>query len=711
MRKLIFILFFISSLAIKAESFTVFEKDGYFGIKDETGSVTVPAVYEKLGWSNGSTQVYNGVIGFRQDKLWGLITVRNKALTGQKFYTIEPILYNYFKASIKGRFSNHLFHGILDEKGRTIISFNYFTVEPLGVNWLVSTFDGKRQQFGVASFQNQLIIPTEYESILVEKGLFIAKQNAQRFDMFLSSGRPILSNLDSIFYDNGWVVYQDGYAGFLSSKNALIYDFDFKGFTRDGEAVTPISFPEWTVYKEDSIYLKWLCDSLTVTAQGTLMAYLNGAHHLLLKNSTLLSNHQLVLREASKDQMIVQNSQTRKWSILSESGSELVSGYDSIFTVGNHYGCVDSKGLYLLNRKGQSLNRLPLQDLRPGLSGQFLAKKHNYWGIIGSDQQKVTFKYDSIVTIGNRYLISYLNRWGAMNDRLEWVVRSEFNEIISMGSLIIGRRGRGYTIHYKGTALYKSVARPVKKLGTFILIRNDSSAYGLMNAHGKMVVMPEYSSIRLVAGRVELTSKRGISLMTPHGKTILKEADGYQQISGFGEGYFVVKKGNRWGFVDNLGRLRISNRYAGASPFSEGMAAIKLRGKWGFIDKDETLRIQPYYDKVHPFKNKRAIAQLDGQFGLIDEHGKEVLEFTWKSIHRLNTDNYIVRDMDNRVGLADEAGTFIFRPSFEYLEDFGDRILVSQNGFWGVLSYSGHPIFKINNEEIKVMGDFTMVKN
>ena len=711
MRKLTFILFFIDSLTLKAEGFTVFEKDGYFGIKDETGSVTVPAVYEKLGWSNGSTQVCNGVIGFRQDKLWGLITVRNKALTGQRFYTIEPILDNYFKASIKGRFSNHLFHGILDEKGRTIISFNYFTVEPLGVNWLVSAFDGKRQQFGVASFQNQLLVPTEYESIFTEKGLFIARQNAQRFDMFLSSGQQVLFNLDSIFYEDGWIAYQDGYAGYLSSEGELMYDFDFKEFSKDGEIITPISFPEWTVYKGDSIHLKWLCDSLTVTTQGTLMAYLNGAHHLLLKNSTLLNNHQLVLKEASKDQMIVQNSQTKKWSILSETGSEVVSGYDSIFAVGNHYGCVDSKGLHLINKNGQSVNRLPLQDLRPGLNGQFLTKRNNYWGIIGSDQQKVTFKYDSIVTVENRYLISYLNRWGVMNDRLEWVVRSEFNEIISMGDLIIGRRGKGYTIHHKGTALYKTVTRPIKELGTCILVKGDSAKYGLMNSSGEMVVMPQYSSIRLLEGYFELKSESGISLMNSDGKIILKEEEGYQQVSGFSEGYFMVKKENRWGFIDDLGRLRISNRYSGVGPFSEGMAAIKLRGKWGFIDKDERLRIQPYYDRVLTFKNKRTIVQLDGQYGLVDENGREVLELIWKSIHRLNTDNYIVRDKDNRVGLVDEAGSFIFRPSFDYLEDFGDRVLVSKNGSWGVLSYSGNPIFKIKNEEIKVVGDFTMVKN
>ena len=713
MRNLLSILFFVCCTAVFAEEFTVFEKDGYFGIKDRTGNVTVPAVYEKLGWSNGSIRVYNGVIGFRENNLWGLITVRNKALTGQKFYTIEPLLLpsSHFKASIKGRFSNHLFYGVLDEKGRTLISFNYFTIEPIGVNWLVSDFDMKRQQFGVVSFVNELIIPTKYVSVNENHGLLVGRQHGQKLDLYRTNGQLLQLDLDSISYQNGWIAYRDGYAGYLSGTGNVVHEFDYKTFSFDGETI-PEPFPEWTVYQQDSVLLKWQCDSLTVSKNGMLVAYLNGANHLLLKNSTLLGNHELILKEVSNNQMIVQNTKTRKWSVLREDGINVITGYDSIHATGNYYGCLDAKGWHLINRNGSVRNRFSLQELKPGLDKQFVTKRNNYWGIFKLDAEEATIhKYDSIITTDNEYLVSYLNRWGVLDENEEWIIRSEFNEVNSLGNLLIGQKGKGYTIFYDGKALYKIAFKPVSVLGTHVLIQDNNSKYGLINRYGKMTVMPIYDSIRMWNDHIEFARNGEISLMTPSGQLILKAEESYQAVGGYGEGYFLVKKEHRWGFVDDKGRLRISNRYDDGCPFNEGLAPIKLRGKWGFIDKTELIRIQPYYHSVSPFINGRAIVRLNQRFGLVDENGKEVLALDWKAIHRLNTDNYIVQDIDNRIGLVNEAGSFVFRPSFDYLEDFGDRVLVSKNGDWGVLNYSGQPIFKINHEEVKVTGKFTMIKN
>lgn len=712
MRNLIFILFLFCSSVIQAEEFTVFEKDGYFGIKDEIGNVTVPAVYEKLGWSNGTSKVQNGVIGFRRNNLWGLITVRNKALTEQKFYTIEPISSDYFKASIKGRFSNYLFHGILDSKGKTIISFNYFTIEPLGINWLVSTFDGKRQQFGVVSFDNVLVVPTNYSSIREERNLLHCKQTSRKLDIYNTSGYQLQLDLDSVKFQNGLIAFRDGYAGFLSDLGQEIHPFDFKNFSIVGNQIVPISFPEWTVYQADTTFLKWKCDSLSVSNNGMLVAYLNGAHHLLLGNKTLLNNHELILKEVSNNQLIVQNSKNRKWALLKKDGSKIISEYDSIQSMSNHYACLNAKGWHLIDQEGRQINKLPLQSISSGLKNQFLVKRNNHWGILKlNTRKKVTYKYDSIVTGRNEYLVSYLNRWGVLDDKEEWLIHSEYNDIISVGQLLIGRRGKGYTVYYHNEPLYKTIARPISELGTHILIEGDSAKLGLMNQFGEVLLRPQYDNIHLLSDHYVLQRGNQISLIRPTGKLIIEESEDYEEISGYNEEYFVVKKAGRWGFVDDLGRLRISNRYDDAKPFTEDLAPIKLRGKWGFINKKEELIIQPYYKSVSPFKNGRSIVLRDEEFGLIDQNGKEVLELNWKYISRLETGNYIVQDNKDQFGLVDANGSFIFRPAYDHLEDYGDRVLVSKNGAWGLLSYSRHPIFKINHEEIKVIGNFTMVKN
>ncbi len=712
MRNFIILLFFTSTLVLKAEEFTVFEKDGYFGIKDKIGNVTVPAVYEKLGWSNGSTKVYDGVIGFKRNNLWGLITVRNKPLTGQKFYTIEPLSNSHFKASIKGKFSNHLFHGILDDKGRTIISFNYFSVEPLGANWLVSVFSNRGQHFGIVSFENKLIVPTKYESIQNKRSILIGKQFSQKLDIYQDNGQLRQLDIDSIKYNNGYIAFRDGYAGFLSENGTELHPFEAKNFTLRDSKASPIPFSEWTVYQNEKVLMKWKCDSLSLSSNGILIAYLNGSHHLLLGNNTLLDNHELILKEVAENQLIVQNSKSRKWAVLSEEGKTVISGYDTIHAVSDHYSCKDDEGWHLVDRQGKTINRLPLQSLSPGLTNQFLAKRNHHWGIIAVNSIKpTTFKYDSIVTSQNEYLVSYLNRWGVLNKNEEWIVRSEFHEVNSIGGLIIGRRGKGYTVFYEGNPLYKTISKPITEIGNHILIEGDSMRLGLMTEYGEVVIQPWYDAIRRWSDYYELKHGQYIELINNQGTVIIPYHEQYQEIGGYGEGYFVVRKEDRWGFVDQKGRLRISNRYDEAAPFNEDLAPVVLRGKWGFIDKEEKIVIQPYYEWVSGFSNGRSVVRQEGKYGLLDKNGEAVLELKWKSIRRLQTGNYIVQDMNNQYGLVDENGSFIFRPFYDYLQDLGDRVLVSKNDAWGILDYTRHPIFKINYKAIKVIGDFTMIKN
>lgn len=699
-------------MGVHAAQFTVFEKDGYFGIKDQSGTVTVPAVYEKLGWSDGSTDITNGVIGYRENKLWGLITVKNKPLTSQKFYTLEPISSHLFKASIKGKFSNYLFHGILDEKGNTLISFNYFSIAPLGINWLVSEFNGRSQRFGVVSFENTVIVPLKYRGIDNEKSLLFATAMTGKIDLFNERGTTIELGVDSLKFAQGWRVYRDGYAGFLSARGETIYPFEYKDIDIRDEKMIPITFPEWKVFRNDSIQLTWACDSIDVGRNGLLVAHLNGAQHLLLSNSEILKSHDLQLKEFYQNQLIVQNSKTRKWSVLSEKGTRLLGGYDSILGLNGHYLALENNGWKIFDQQGIQKNRFDLEKVLAGIGEEMIGCRNANWGFYHPKAMNdVAFKYDSIVPTSHGYLVKYLNLWGLMDVNRKWSIRPEFEEMQVRSDIIFGRRGAAYAIFWNETLIHKSVFRPLEMLGNYILIQGDEQRYGLLNLHGEFIFYPYYDSIQWHKSHFVLEREGGIALMKEDGKLVLQPEESYQRVSGYGEGYFLVQKDNRWGYVDDRGRLRISNRYEGGTPFQEERAAVLLRGKWGFIDKQEKIQIQPYYEMVTPFLKGKSIVSLSDKFGLIGTSGEEVLEVKWKSIHRLPTGNYLVRDFSDRMGLVDEDGSFILRPAYAHLEDFGGRILVVKNDKWGILDYSGQEVIKVNHEEVKVTGNYTMVRD
>lgn len=81
----------------------------------------------------------------------------------------------------------------------------------------------------------------------------------------------------------------------------------------------------------------------------------------------------------------------------------------------------------------------------------------------------------------------------------------------------------------------------------------------------------------------------------------------------------------RWGFVDDKGRLRIAQRFDSACSFSQGLAAIKVGEKWGFIDRTGEIVISPKYELARSFSDNLAAVKLGGKFGFIDKTGSFVV--------------------------------------------------------------------------------------
>jgi len=709
MRQLISTLFLLITFSCIANEFIVFEKDGYFGIKDNEGQVTVPAVYEGLGWSDGTTEVINGIIGFKRDNLWGLITARNKPLTDQKFYTIEPSALGYFKASIKGKFSNYLFHGILDEKGKTVVSFNYFSIEPIGANWLTSEFDGRKQRFGVVSFQNTIVIPNKYQSISESNGIYIARLTNRKLDMYQTSGKAIQLGLDSLNYEVGWIGYRDGFAGYFSNSGDLIHDFKYKAIKSESGTIVPVEFSQWSIYEGETHVMDHKCDSITY-GDELFVAYLNGAHQLLVRNNQLLENNQFILKEVIEEMLVVQNSKSRKWSVIKDDGSLIFGSYDSIHYANTSFAALNSDGWKVVSSKGQVLNRLAFDAIKVGIKKQWIAKRNNHWGIFDSFRNTTTYKYDSVIKNERSYIVNYLNRWGLMDASESWIIRPEFNELISFGKYLVGRKGNSYTYILDGQKVFISTSKPYKASNGAMIIEGDSG-FGMLNTVGELVAYPEWEEIESRGGFFELRKDGFSEALSSDGKVLLTKSLQFQSIMDFSEDYYLIKEENRWGFVDEEGRLRISNRYDSAGIFQEGIAPIKLRGKWGFIDKNEALKIQPHYDKVASFVDGRSIVQEGNLYGLIDKQGNEVLEVEWKSIFHEPTGNYIIQEKSGKMGLVGQNGSFILRPSYDDMKDYTNRVIVLKNGRWGMLNYAGEEIFKIIYKDLKIVDNFAMIKH
>lgn len=701
------IIFFYCS--IQAEDFSVFEKDGRYGIKTEAGEVAIPAVYEKLGWSNGSQDVFEGVIGYRRDDRWGLVSIKNKVLTENKFYTLTPFEGDLFLASIKGRFSNHLFHGIVDLDGEVKISFNYFALEPLENYFKATEFDQYRSKVGLLNEENKVIIPIKYKEILKEKNWFVAERFDQKKDVFLD-GQLVTQGIDSVRHDIGLICFKNGLAGYFNERSIQELGFDYKGVNVVNGKPEAIDFPLWQVYDGDSKLLEKNCDSLSMD-DGLWTMHLNGVRHKVFSTDKFKVSTDHEIQEVAGENLIVRNIKTSRWSVLDSSGKETVQDQDSIFSIGDHFIVKVDRKWNLYNGFGTKVNRFPFQSLKRGVDNHFIAKKNNYWGVIDfTGKNYINFKYDLIELAGESYIARFHSKWGILDKHGNWKFYPEFEEFEIYGELVVGRKGAAYSYFSKQKLVHKSTFVIDSRLGNFFSIKDEDGKLGVLNDQGRIVAEPAFVSAKRIGTYFVLRDSSFSTLIDSEGKVLVGKEQGYEDFGDLSEEYISAKRNGRWGFVDSQGRLRISNRYEGTQPFNEEFAAVKLRGRWGFIDKGENLKVQPHYENVSSFRSGLAIVKENERFGLINKEGQEVLAVIYPWIERSINGNYLITNDQEKIGLADENGSFVLTPNYTHLVDLKQAVLIKENGKMGVLDYQGNQKFSTSYSDIKVQKGFLLLR-
>ena len=102
---------------------------------------------------------------------------------------------------------------------------------------------------------------------------------------------------------------------------------------------------------------------------------------------------------------------------------------------------------------------------------------------------------------------------------------------------------------------------------------------------------------------------------------------GFDKVWKAENGFCVVCKGGKWGWVHADGKAFIGVMYDEVGSFSNGFAAIKKDGKWGFIDKEGKIAVPYKYKSVAPFgKDCKDHAKVQTDKGLdifVNAKGKE----------------------------------------------------------------------------------------
>ena len=110
-------------IPVFADEYVLFSDNGRMGVRDANGNVVIPARYESIGWCDGTFSVRQGVVGYQASGLWGILSIKNVAVTQPSFIELQFAESIYLIASQK-KSGTHVKAGCIDIYGKEIFRFN-----------------------------------------------------------------------------------------------------------------------------------------------------------------------------------------------------------------------------------------------------------------------------------------------------------------------------------------------------------------------------------------------------------------------------------------------------------------------------------------------------------------------------------------------------------------------------------------------------------
>lgn len=208
--------------------------------------------------------------------------------------------------------------------------------------------------------------------------------------------------------------------------------------------------------------------------------------------------------------------------------------------------------------------------------GMAIVKKYGKWGAIDlSGKERIPFIYDYISTFITETTIAQKDgKWGCINKRGKEIIPVIYDEIkwFDLGLC------------------------PVKKDGL----------WGFLNEKGEIVIPTIYDDILIseevsVGGGLWFFSQDGYCALKKNGKwglvdkennaVVNFEYDGMKFTSSglddwryFSDGFLAVQKGKFWSVINKKGLNHIPFEYDNVELWSEGNVCVKRNNKWGLLD-------------------------------------------------------------------------------------------------------------------------------
>ncbi|NLR95004.1 WG repeat-containing protein [Flammeovirga agarivorans] len=679
--------------------------EGY-QLQNSKGKILTDIFYDDMGWSDDANPeskpfFYGQLIGVQLNGKWGLINTKGKEVVSPKYQTI-----NYFTNGISIISENGRF-GAMNTSGKEIVPLTFSKLKMMSGNleMLVASSNGLQ---GVIDFKGNTILPIEYISIQWAGPKLLAAMNQKgEWELVYHDGTPYskerYTSWKWLHQPQKLLLDINGRKGLLDNQTVVEYEVKYKSISFTDSTCIVDTYPTYVLGTLDGTSLStWNCDSIQY-ASDTLIRYFveDKVGVATIHGRNQFFNFYDVVGDFVNGQAIVQKK--NRFGVCDTYGKLIIPlKFNNIKRMPTgHYWTLDETNFTdIYDHKGKNITYHNYDMVGEYSQGKYLVRKARRYGYLDSNLKEwISPQFTDAESFVGPYAVVRTNDYyGVIDLNRKWVISPVVDRLktISEGLYYFEDNQKWGTLSAEGYEWYRTDDATVESFEDGYVIMKKRGKYGLLTNQGELCLNTLYDSLEfsnLDEGRVNMyidSTWLYKDVYDDEGEPKRNAYQMYEEVGVPHEGFTEVKMRDKYGFMDYLGRMRLTIQYEAVKHFSEGVAPFQLNNKWGFIDKEDRIYLQPRYEELFPLINNMSKAKKNGYWGVIDRNGEVVIPFKYEAIERTSFGNWYVWEKGGKMGIYEPGGTIGIYGKYTSIKDLGiDYVIVSQDKLLGVDKING----------------------
>lgn len=171
-----------------------------------------------------------------------------------------------------------------------------------------------------------------------------------------------------------------------------------------------------------------------------------------------------------------------------------------------------------------------------------------------------------------------------------------------------------------------------------LAVAKKEGNWGAIDKTGNWIIPPNYVAVENGSGVIIVYDGSLFALFSEKGENLtgfVYENIGIQ-LGTISEGLIPVRKGDKWGFMNEKGVLQVPLTYEEVGRFSEGLCGVVLNGKIGYINTQGKAVTEFIFDASDEFSEGLAAVKKGNLWGYIDKTGKTIIPFEYDAAYKFS---------------------------------------------------------------------------